>query len=86
VEVLCGQGRDVWVLDMRSSAGLDTATVDWTFETMAGQDIPVAIRHILSAIRTSENATVPEETKIDVVAHTAWELRCSAWRCWKTTI
>jgi cholesterol oxidase len=60
VEVLCGDGRDVWVLDMRSSAGLDTATEDWSFEMMASQDIPIAIEHILSATQM---------TKIDVVAH-----------------
>jgi pimeloyl-ACP methyl ester carboxylesterase len=60
VEVLCEHGRDVWVLDMRSSAGLDTAVGDWTFEMMASQDIPVAIEHILSATGTA---------RIDVVAH-----------------
>ena len=60
VQVLCENGRDVWVLDMRSSAGLKTATENWSFEMMASQDIPVAIEHILSATG---------RTKIDVVAH-----------------
>ena len=46
VEMLCKQGRDVWVLDMRSSAGLPTATEPWAFEDMAEKDIPVAIDHI----------------------------------------
>lgn len=60
VQVLCENGRDAWVLDLRSSAGLKTATEDWTFEMMASQDIPIAIDHILSATGAS---------RIDVVAH-----------------
>ena len=31
-ETLCKSGRDVWVLDLRCSAGLATATTDWPFE------------------------------------------------------
>jgi choline dehydrogenase-like flavoprotein len=77
VQVLCELGRDVWVLDMRSSAGLDTAVADWSFEMMASQDIPVAIEHILSAtgtlqdraVRREKNKAVWKENRIDVVAH-----------------
>lgn len=59
-QTLCDRGRDVWILDMRSSAGLLTATGDWAFETMAQEDIPIAIRHVL---RTTG------AVKVDVVAH-----------------
>jgi choline dehydrogenase-like flavoprotein/pimeloyl-ACP methyl ester carboxylesterase len=62
VQVLCEHGRDVWVLDLRSSAGLDTATADWTFEMMANQDIPAALRHVLAA-------TGSPKGRVDVVAH-----------------
>jgi pimeloyl-ACP methyl ester carboxylesterase len=58
VEMLCREHRDVWVLDMRSSAGLPTATDDWPFEVMARADIPAAIEHVL------EHAETP---KVDVV-------------------
>jgi cholesterol oxidase len=59
-KTLCDQGRDVWVLDMRSSAGMPTARGDWAFEDMARFDIPIAVEHVL---RTSQAA------KVDVVAH-----------------
>lgn len=53
-------GRDVWVLDMRSSAGMPTARADWAFETMAQHDIPQAIRHVRGATGARQ---------VDVVAH-----------------
>ncbi|TPJ71235.1 GMC oxidoreductase [Mesorhizobium sp. B2-7-1] len=59
-QTLCDAGRDVWVLDMRSSSGLTTATGNWPFETMAEQDIPITIRHVLA---------VTEQEKLDVVCH-----------------
>jgi pimeloyl-ACP methyl ester carboxylesterase len=62
VQALCEHGRDVWVLDMRSSAGLDTATADWTFEMMADEDIPAALSHVLAA-------TGSPKGRVDVVAH-----------------
>ncbi|MFN9281994.1 MAG: alkaline phosphatase D family protein [Betaproteobacteria bacterium] len=40
------QGRDVWVLDLRSSSGLPTATVPWTLEEVALVDIPAALLHV----------------------------------------
>jgi cholesterol oxidase len=57
---LRARGREVWVLDMRSSAGMNSAQRDWTFEQMACQDIPVAVAHIVR---------VTKQQKIDVVAH-----------------
>ncbi|MFY8084910.1 MAG: GMC oxidoreductase [Rubrivivax sp.] len=40
------QGRDVWVLDLRSSSGLPTATAPWTLEEVALVDIPAALLHV----------------------------------------
>ena len=54
------QGRDVWLLDMRTSPGMLTAYTRWTFEDAALADIPVAVAHI-------KNAT--GKPKIDVFAH-----------------
>lgn len=53
-------GRDVWILDLRSSCGLPTATHDWVFEDMGYVDIPAAIDHIVR---------VTDHEYIDVVAH-----------------
>ncbi|MGM9513177.1 alpha/beta fold hydrolase [Roseateles sp. DB2] len=53
-------GWDVWILDMRTSAGMPTARLPWTFEECALNDIPVAI----DAVR---RATGFEQ--IDVLAH-----------------
>ena len=61
-ETLCNAGRDVWIVDMRSSAGLASATEGWKFEDMALVDIPRAIQHILQVAPGSDG-------KIDVVAH-----------------
>ena len=60
VEMLCKEGRDVWVVDLRSSAGLPTATQPWTFEDMAEKDIPRAIDHVLASTASE---------KVDVVGH-----------------
>jgi cholesterol oxidase len=57
---LAGKGHDVWVLDMRTSAGMDTAIMPWKFSDMAEEDIPMAIDFI-------RNQTKSE--KVDVVAH-----------------
>lgn len=40
------QGRDVWVLDLRSSSGLPAALVPWTLEEVALVDIPAALLHV----------------------------------------
>jgi cholesterol oxidase len=55
------QGRDVWVLDMRSSCGMEkTATVNYSFEQLAATDIPIAVDHICKATG---------KASIDIVAH-----------------
>jgi len=53
------QGRDVWVIDMRTSAGMPTATLPWSFEEAALVDIPSALVHI-------KNVT---GKRVDVLAH-----------------
>jgi len=75
------RGRDVWILDMRTSCGMPTARLPWTFEEAALADIPKAIDFIWHATekqRRDANATKkqrhdanPDETpvKIDVLAH-----------------
>jgi cholesterol oxidase len=39
-------GFEPWILDMRTSAGLDTARYPWSFEQVGYSDIPVAIEAI----------------------------------------
>ncbi len=56
---LWNQGRDVWVLDLRTSAGMETALEPWDFEDAAYADLPVAI----DFIRTQTGRPV------DVFAH-----------------
>ena len=55
------EGRDVWILDMRTSPGLPSARYPWSFEDVAGADIPVAIDYIY---RQYDNGR-----KVDVLAH-----------------
>lgn len=57
---LCDEGRDVWVLDLRSSAGMPAARYPWSFEEIGYGDIPVAVAHICAATGFG---------KIDIVAH-----------------
>ena len=60
VGALCRAGRDVWVADLRTSAGLATATEDWTFETVARWDIPLALQRVMDA---------SGQRNVDLVAH-----------------
>lgn len=53
-------GRDVWIVDMRTSAGMPHARHPWRFEEVARADIPVAIDHVL---------TSTGKDRIDVFAH-----------------
>lgn len=46
-KLLWDAGHDVWVLDMRTSAGLPTAKLPWTFEEAAFNDIPLAVDRVL---------------------------------------
>lgn len=48
-KLLWDEGYDIWIVDMRTSAGMPTARLPWTFEEAAFNDIPVAIDHILQA-------------------------------------
>lgn len=52
--------RDVWILDMRSSCGMPTASDNWSFEDMGCEDIPVAVEHVCQATGSGQ---------VDVVAH-----------------
>jgi cholesterol oxidase len=58
-ERLVGDGRDVWVLDLRSSCGMPWSREPWTFEEVAFEDIPVAVAHVAEVCRS----------QVDVVAH-----------------
>jgi hypothetical protein len=40
------RGHDVWVLDLRTSAGMRSATMPWSFEDAAFVDLPAAIDFI----------------------------------------
>ena len=53
------QGRDVWVLDLRTSCGLPSATWPWSMEQIGAVDIPAALLHV-------RNST---GQKVDVLAH-----------------
>lgn len=53
------QGRDVWVLDLRTSSGLRTAALPWSIEEVALVDIPAALLHIKSVCGQ----------RVDVIAH-----------------
>ena len=53
------QGRDVWVVDLRTSAGLPTAVVPWSYEEVALVDIPAALLHIKNI----------SGQRVDVLAH-----------------
>ena len=59
---LCDAGRDVWLLDMRSSAGMPTARGHWAFEEMATFDIPAAVKYVADVAQLTGG-------KVDVVAH-----------------
>ena len=59
-KLLWDAGWDVWLLDMRTSAGMPTAMLPWTFEEAALNDIPVAVTQVLQATG---------QAQIDVFAH-----------------
>ncbi|MBA4340720.1 MAG: hypothetical protein C0423_01060 [Methylibium sp.] len=48
-KLLWDAGFDVWLLDLRTSAGMPSATLPWTFEECALNDIPVAVDQVLRA-------------------------------------
>ncbi len=53
-------GRDIWILDLRTSAGMPSAVLPWRFEDAAFEDIPLAIAHILR---------VTGQDQVDIFAH-----------------
>ncbi len=54
------RGRDVWILDMRSSCGMPTSRRNFSFEELAYADIPLAVEEVCE---------ITGAEKIDVVAH-----------------
>ena len=46
-KILWEAGYDIWIVDMRTSAGLPTAKLPWTFEEAAFNDIPLAVDAVL---------------------------------------
>lgn len=59
-EYLHNEGKDVWVLDMRTSCALYSGSHPWTFEDMAFCDIPAAINLMLEKTGAQQ---------VDIVAH-----------------
>jgi cholesterol oxidase len=57
---LWDRGRDVWIADLRTSAGMPHAKEPWTFEEAGMADIPMAV-HQVCALTGAE--------KVDVFAH-----------------
>ena len=55
------QGRDVWLLDLRTSCALESARYPWSFEDVAETDIPTAVDYIYKIYKG--------RCKIDVVTH-----------------
>ncbi len=53
------QGRDVWIVDLRTSCGLESARYEWSMEQAGLIDIPAALLHV-------RNAT---GQRVDVLAH-----------------
>lgn len=53
-------GRDVWIVDLRTSSGLPSAREPWTFEQVGYEDIPLAFDRVVRSTGYE---------KIDVVAH-----------------
>ena len=46
---LACQGHDVWVAELRTSIGLDSARRQWTMDEVAREDIPALIAHVSAA-------------------------------------
>ncbi|MEE4192976.1 MAG: alpha/beta fold hydrolase [Halieaceae bacterium] len=57
---LWDRGRDVWILDMRSSCGMPTSRRNYSFEEIAYADIPLAVDEVCRRAGVD---------KLDVVAH-----------------
>lgn len=57
---LWDHGRDVWVVDLRTSSGLSSRNQPWTFEQVASEDVYEAIEYVHVA---------SGRQRVDVVAH-----------------
>ncbi len=60
------RGRDIWILDMRTSCGMPTARLPWKFEDAALADIPKAIDYIwqtVDAERKIQNAALAADAR-----------------------
>lgn len=57
---LWNRGRDVWIVDMRTSAGMPHARWPWSFEQVGMTDIPLAVYQV---------CVLTGAEKIDVFAH-----------------
>ncbi len=56
------QGRDVWVLELRTSIALPTSHEQWSLDDVAQNDIPAAVRFVLARYEGKFAA-------LDVIAH-----------------
>ena len=57
---LWDRGRDVWIADLRTSAGMPHARSPWSFEQVGMADIPVAVHQVCALTGAG---------KVDVFAH-----------------
>ncbi len=48
-EYMWHKGHDIWIVELRTSHALETASKQWSFETVAYEDMPVAIDYIYQA-------------------------------------
>ncbi|MFM2449040.1 MAG: hypothetical protein RIS44_1490 [Pseudomonadota bacterium] len=55
----CKSGRDVWVVDLRTSSALSSCTYPWSMEQVGLIDIPAALMHIRNV----------SKQPVDVLAH-----------------
>lgn len=62
------RGRDIWVLDLRTSSGMPSRRRPWTFEQVAQADIPLAIDHIVRQV-ARERGEEADAIQVDVFAH-----------------
>jgi hypothetical protein len=58
--------RDVWIVDLRTSSGMPTARMPWSFEDAALVDLPAALAHVQRETATETNN---DEAKLDIIAH-----------------
>jgi choline dehydrogenase-like flavoprotein len=54
------QQRDVWVGELRTSIGLDSADSQWTMDDIAQEDVPALVHEVLRCT---------SKTQLDIVAH-----------------